>query len=390
MADRLEIAASNADGCGRIWIGNGLARDWGARVREAAPASSYLVVADERVTGLIPSLAAGAPGPVLAARAGEGDKNLARYAQLCEEALAHRPDRRTVVVAIGGGVVGDLAGFVAATLLRGLRCVQIPTTLLAQVDSAIGGKTGVNAGGGKNLVGAFHQPALTLIDPELLATLPKREWLTGYAEVLKYALLGRCGLPWDEADEAFFLDLENNPPTPVDAGSARWLEVVARCAQRKAEVVRIDEREKGLRALLNFGHTFGHVLEALAGYDGRVTHGEAVAMGMVLAAGFAAKRGACDPSLAERIRAHGRRVGLPMDWSELGRDPATGAPMDWSRRLAAPAAERTLTQDKKVDGGAVTLILPVAAGRCEVRKGFAAGEVADFIRGEEAKQSGKR
>ena len=353
-----------------ILVESGLLARWADEIRARAPASGYLVVIDERVAALRPEFAAAGLGPLIPVPAGESGKTLSSYAGLCERLLAFAPDRRTVLAAVGGGVTGDLAGFAAATLLRGLAWVQTPTTLLAQVDSSVGGKTGVNAGGGKNLVGAFHQPSLVLADPGALSTLPRREWLAGYAEVVKYALLG---------DAAFFEDLDADPPTR-ESDPARLACVVRRCCRIKAGIVASDERESGRRALLNYGHTFGHALEALAGYDGCVTHGEAVAVGMLLAADFAVARGLCPAGAPARMRGHWARAGLPGSIGELGCGGQGGRGPDWRALLSGPELEQALSRDKKAAAASLALILPSALGRCEIRRGFAPAEAADFMR----------
>lgn len=296
--------------------------------------------------------------------AGEEHKTLASVAELCERILALRPDRRSVVVAVGGGVVGDMGGFAASMLLRGLRFVQVPTTLLAQVDSSVGGKTGVNMAGGKNLIGAFHQPELVLVDPAFLKTLPEREYLSGLAETIKYGLIG---------DRAFFQSLTAEAERLARRDPELLAEVTAHCCRMKAEIVGADETEKGRRGLLNLGHTFGHALEALGGYDGSVNHGEAVAVGMALAASFAVERGMLSSSEAELARDGLRRLGLPTRIGELRL-------RDFPKRPEEEEQLRgVLLKDKKAAAAKLTLVLPAAVGDCRLVHGVSAGDVAAFM-----------
>jgi 3-dehydroquinate synthase len=274
--------------------------------------------------------------------AGEASKSFASFEKLCEALLAWGLERKTWLVALGGGVVGDLTGFAAAVLLRGLEFVQIPTSLLAQVDSSVGGKTGINTGVGKNLVGAFHQPRLVLADTGALASLPRRELLAGYAEVAKYGAIG---------DEPFFAWLEEHGSHVVEGDAAAQVRAVATSCRAKAEVVAADEREGGQRALLNLGHTFGHALEAETGYTGALLHGEAVAIGMVMAFDLSVRLGLCPAEDADRLRRHLAAVGLATDLSDLPQ-------VDWD-------AERLLghmRKDKKVKDGRLTFILARGLG----------------------------
>lgn len=273
---------------------------------------------------------------------GEGTKGWAHLAQTVEWLLERKVERKDLVVALGGGVIGDLAGFAAAVLRRGVRFVQVPTTLLAQVDSSVGGKTGINTAQGKNLVGAFHQPVLVLADTGLLATLPRRDFLSGYGEVVKYGLLG---------DAAFFDWLEANGPA-VLAQEPRALErIVRRSCEMKAEIVVRDETEEGDRALLNLGHTFAHALEAATGYGDRLLHGEAVAVGLGLAFDLSARLGLCSQEEPSRVRAHLRAMGMK---AVLGDVPGE-----------LPGAEGLLAlmaQDKKAVGGKLRFILARGIG----------------------------
>ncbi len=273
--------------------------------------------------------------------AGEKSKSFGVFERVCESMIAERIERGDVVVALGGGVVGDLAGFATAVVRRGLEVVQVPTTLLAQVDSSVGGKTGINSQHGKNLIGAFQQPILVLADTALLDTLPPREFRAGYAEVVKYGLIG---------DAAFFSWLEANAREVFAGGAAREHAIAVSCRAKAGTVAR-DERESGERALLNLGHTFGHALEAAAGFSDRLLHGEAVAVGMALAFAFSARRGLLPASEAQRVARHLAGVGLPTRMSDIAGE--------------LPGPDRLLelmAQDKKVKRGKLALILARGIG----------------------------
>ena len=286
---------------------------------------------------------------------GEGSKGWPALETLLDRLVAHGVERGDPIVAFGGGVIGDLAGFAAAILKRGCPYVQIPTTLLAQVDSSVGGKTGINSEAGKNMVGAFHQPSLVLIDPTCLDTLPPRELCAGYAEVVKYGLLG---------DADFFAWCEANGQKVLEGDAAAREHAIATCVAAKAAIVAEDEREtSGLRALLNLGHSFAHALEAETGFSDTLLHGEAVALGMALAFRFSAERGLCGEADADRVVAHLDAVGLPTRL-EIG----TGA------SLAAHMAK-----DKKAAGGRVPLILARGIGQAFVDDRVTPAEVADFL-----------
>lgn len=340
-----------------IRVGAGLIAAAGAELADLIDGRQVIVIADEGLAGDHLGALEGALRQSAARRldilttpAGEAGKTFERYQDLCERALALGIDRRTLLVAFGGGVVGDLAGFVAASLLRGLDFVQIPTTLLAQVDSSVGGKTGINTRYGKNLVGAFHQPRRVLIDTGVLDSLPRRELLAGYAEVAKYGAIG---------DREFFEWLERHGPAVIEGdAAARRRAIVASC-RAKAEVVAGDEREQagGRRALLNFGHTFAHALEAMAGYDGSLLHGEAVALGMVLAARLSVETGPCSGQDADRLARHLSAVGLATDLDAV--DPGRG----WT----ADALLAHMTKDKKARDGRIVFVLLDALGAARVR-----------------------
>jgi 3-dehydroquinate synthase len=255
---------------------------------------------------------------------------------VCEALIAARIERGDLVIALGGGVVGDLAGFAAATVRRGLDYIQVPTTLLAQVDSSVGGKTAIDSRHGKNLVGAFHQPVLVVADTAVLDTLPPREFRSGYAEVVKYGLLGDAG---------FFAWLDANVKDVFAGGAAREHAIATSC-RMKAAIVARDERETGDRALLNLGHTFGHAFEAAAGFSGRLLHGEAVALGMALAAEFSARLGVLAPDAVARMTRHLGDAGLPVRPADV-----EGGVPDADRLM------ELMSQDKKVKRGKLTFIL---------------------------------
>jgi 3-dehydroquinate synthase len=289
---------------------------------------------------------------------GEGAKSFAVFEQVCEALIKARVERGDLVVALGGGVVGDLAGFAAATVRRGLDYVQVPTTLLAQVDSSVGGKTAIDSRHGKNLIGAFHQPILVVADTALLDTLPPREFRAGYAEVAKYGLLG---------DAAFFARLEADWRGVFAGGPAREQAIATSC-RAKAAIVSRDERETGERALLNLGHTFGHALEAAAGFSDRLLHGEAISLGMVLAFQLSARRGLTGAETAARVAHHLAAVGLPTHLSEM---PGGPPPADQLMDLVA--------QDKKVRRGRLTFILARGIGQAFVAPDVEADEVKSFL-----------
>lgn len=294
--------------------------------------------------------------------AGEATKSWRYLAEVVDWLLAEEVERKDHVVALGGGVIGDLVGFAASMLKRGCRFIQMPTTLLAQVDSSVGGKTAINTPAGKNLVGAFHQPSLVLADPLALATLPRREVGAGYAEVVKYGLLG---------DAAFFAWCETNGAALMDGDLALREAAIAHSVRAKAGIVAQDEFETtGLRALLNLGHTFGHALEAETGFSDRLLHGEGVALGMVLAARYSARRGELAAADAERVAAHFAAVGMRSNLRELG--------------LAADG--RTLVghmlHDKKMDAGTLPFLLLRGIGEAYLAKDVALDDVAAFLDGE--------
>ena len=294
---------------------------------------------------------------------GEGSKTYATFETVCEAIVAARIERGDLVVALGGGVIGDLAGYASASVRRGLDFVQVPTSLLAQVDSSVGGKTGINSRQGKNLIGAFHQPVLVIADTALLDTLPQRDFRAGYAEMAKFGLLG---------DAAFFAWLETNWRDIFSGGQASGSSgrehAIAVCCRGKAGIVARDEREAGERALLNLGHTFGHAFEAGCGFSDRLLHGEAVALGTCLAFEFSARKGLIAANDAKRAAAHLAAVGLPTHIKDVrGGVPGIDALMD------------LIAQDKKVKRGRLTFILVRGIGQAFVANDVDAAEVRAFL-----------
>jgi 3-dehydroquinate synthase len=293
---------------------------------------------------------------------GESSKSFAAFEQVCEALVAARIERGDLVVAFGGGVVGDLAGFAAAVVRRGIDYVQVPTTLLAQVDSSVGGKTAIDSAHGKNLIGSFHQPILVVADTALLDTLPRREFRSGYAEVAKYGLIG---------DAPFFHWLEDHW-RDVFAGDSRIggarEYAIRKSVEAKAEIVARDERESGDRALLNLGHTFGHAFEAAAGFSDRLLHGEAISLGMHCAFAFSARLGLLRPAEADRVGRHLAATGLPTHLSQVpGGLPDADRLMD------------LIAQDKKVKRGKLNFILARAIGEAFIAPDIDAGEVRAFL-----------
>jgi 3-dehydroquinate synthase len=349
-----------------ILIGPGLITKAGGEISSRLKGRRAAIITDEHVAPLyldmiMDSLQTdGIEAVSLTLPAGEKTKSFEHYMAVCDLILEARIERNDAVIALGGGVIGDLAGFAAGTVRRGVRFVQIPTSLLAQVDSSVGGKTGINTRHGKNLVGVFHQPDLVLADSSVLDTLSKREFRAGYAEVVKYGLI-------DKPD--FFEWLEKNWQEVFAGGQAR-IEAIATSCQAKSDVVVEDEFENGRRALLNLGHTFGHALEAATEYDSkRLVHGEGVAIGMVLAHQFSSRLNLASPDDAKRVEAHLKAVGLPVSMHEI---PGT-----------LPAVETlmaAIAQDKKVKSGKLTFILTHGIGQSFVADNVAASEVETFLK----------
>lgn len=290
---------------------------------------------------------------------GEGTKSWHQLERLCDGLLNAGIERSDHIVALGGGVIGDLTGFAAAVIKRGCHFIQIPTSLLAQVDSSVGGKTAINCRAGKNLIGAFHQPVLVLIDPETLDTLPPREMRAGYAEVVKYGLIG---------DFAFFEWCEANAASLIAGDRTSQMKAIETSVRAKAAIVEADERETlDRRALLNLGHTFGHALEAETGFSDRLLHGEAVAAGMALAFRYSARLGYCTKQDAERVSAHLRAVGLPEGPAAAGVE-AKGSTLVGH-----------MLHDKKMTGGTLPFILARGIGQAYVDKSVSLADVAEFL-----------
>jgi 3-dehydroquinate synthase len=349
-----------------IVIEPGALRNAGALIARRLPKARVAIVTDATVAGFhLGSLQAafdeaGIGHETITLPAGEKTKSFAHLIDVVDAVLAARLERGDAIVALGGGVIGDLAGFAAGIVRRGMHFIQIPTSLLAQVDSSVGGKTGINSPHGKNLVGVFHQPSLVIADTAVLDTLSPREFRAGYAEVAKYGLI-------DKPD--FFAWLEKNWQRVFDGGPER-VEAIAVSCEAKAEVVVADERESGRRALLNLGHTFGHALEAATEYDGsRLVHGEGVAIGMVLAHEFSNRMNLASADDAARVAAHLSQVGLPTRLSDI---PG-----------GLPPAERLLDlmgQDKKVVRGRLTFILTRGIGQSFIADDVPPAEVHAFLK----------
>ncbi len=351
-----------------IRIGRGLIAKAGAHLAPLLGAhgiaAEVIVVTDRNVAehhlaALEESLrACGISQRTIILEPGERSKDFTHLARLMDDLIGGGLNRDAMVVALGGGVVGDLAGFAAAIALRGVDFVQIPTTLLSQVDSSVGGKTGINTAQGKNLVGAFYQPRMVLADVSALETLPRRELLAGYAEIVKYGLI---------RDAGFFGWLEEHGAALIEGDVAARMEAVARSCRAKAELVAADEFEHGERALLNLGHTFGHAMEAESGFSDRLLHGEAVAMGMVLAFELSARLGLCPEADAARLRAHLKAVGLPADAAKYG--------------FTADSLIAHMRHDKKMRGGQITFILAHGIGEAVIAPDVDLGEVERLLTG---------
>ena len=358
---RVELGLRGYD----IRIGAGLLERAGELVAPLLREQRVIVVSDVNVaraqwprvkSGLD---AAGIEAPLIELAPGEGAKEFAHLQSLIERILELRPERGSMLMALGGGVVGDIVGLAASLVLRGIDYIQAPTTLLAQVDSSVGGKTGINTRHGKNLVGAFHQPRLVIADLDALKTLPARELRAGYAEIVKYGLI-------DDAD--FFVWLEANGPRVLAGDAAARALAVAHSARAKARIVAADEREADQRALLNLGHTFGHALETATGFGEALLHGEAVAIGMALAFELSARLGLCAPTDAARVRRHLEAVGLPV-----------APPSGNAGRLDADSLIALMAQDKKARQGKITFILARGIGEAFIARDVDAGALRAFL-----------
>jgi 3-dehydroquinate synthase len=357
---RVELGARSYD----IAIGGDLLAQAGARIAKLRPKAKAAIVSDQHVAKLYLDGCeralqdAGIKPSRIVVPAGESSKSFSVYERVMSAVLDAHIERGDLLVALGGGVVGDLAGFVAATALRGVDLVQIPTSLLAQVDSAVGGKTGIDTSQGKNLVGAFHQPILVLADTGILDSLPPRQFRAGYAEIAKYGLIN---------DEAFFGWLEKSWQSVFKGGDDR-VHAVAMSCRAKAAIVGRDEREAGERALLNLGHTFAHALEAATGYSERLLHGEAVAIGIALAFRLSAKLGLCKQADYERASAHLTAAGLPTKLNQV-----KGGLPDSAALIGLMAS------DKKVEHGSLVFVLARGIGRAFVAKDVEIGAVRGLL-----------
>jgi 3-dehydroquinate synthase len=369
LAEPIVVPVALAERAYDIVIGRGQLASLGSRIKALRAGAKCAIVTDATVAkhhlaateAVLKS--AGIASSAIVVPPGEGSKSYASFETVCEAIVAARIERGDLVVALGGGVIGDLAGFAAASVRRGLDFVEVPTTLLAQVDSSVGGKTGINSRQGKNLIGAFHQPILVIADTALLDSLPAREFRAGYAEMAKYGLLG---------DAAFFTWLEANWQDVFSGGQSSGSfareQAIAVCCRGKAGIVARDERDTAERALLNLGHTFGHALEAGAGFSQRLLHGEAVALGTALAFEFSARRGLISAADAARASAHLAAVGLPTQIQQVpGGVPGVDALMD------------LIAQDKKVKHGKLTFILVRGIGQAFVENDVDAIEVRAFL-----------
>jgi 3-dehydroquinate synthase len=342
---RVELGTRSYD----IKIGGGLVARAGELIAPMLKQKRTMIVTDTQVARwyldeLQHSLrAAGIASDAAVLPPGEGTKSFDQLESLCAELLDRKVERSTTLIAFGGGVIGDLTGFAASILLRGIDFIQIPTTLLAQVDSSVGGKTGINAAQGKNLIGSFHQPRLVLADIEVLDTLPRRELLAGYAEVVKYGLIN---------NPAFFTWCEGHGAGVVSGEASARRHAIAQSCRAKAAIVGADERESGARALLNLGHTFGHALEAECGYSDDLLHGEAVAIGMVMAYDLSAQLGLCPLEDAARVQRHLASLGLPTSPTWID-----------GRSWSSSRLIEHMSQDKKVKDGRIGFVLTRGIGQ---------------------------
>ncbi len=349
-----------------ILMGTGLLEKAGEQIKSLRPAAKCSIVTDENVAShhlnaLEASLdQAGIVHKSIILPAGEATKSFDKLSYLVNELLSHEIERNDLVIAFGGGVIGDLAGFAASILRRGVDFVQIPTSLLAQVDSSVGGKTGINSPHGKNLVGAFHQPLLVLCDIDVLKTLEPRQFRAGYAEVVKYGLI---------RDAIFFKWLQENRDRVFALEHDALIKTLHTSCAMKADVVSQDEKEHGLRALLNLGHTFGHGFEALTGYGERLLHGEAIAIGMVLAFEFSERAGLCKTGLAELVRSHFKEAGLPTSMKDI----------DGFGDVSVEDLIKTMRQDKKVERGVLTFILCRDIGDAFVSRDMSEDNLREFL-----------
>jgi len=351
-----------------IHIGEGILKDAGTIIAPLLARPKTVIVSDENVAKLHLSTlqqsldASAIEHTSIILPPGEATKSYEKFSFLCDALLEEDVERNDIIIAFGGGVIGDLAGFAASVLRRGVNFIQIPTSLLAQVDSSVGGKTGINSRHGKNLVGAFHQPLAVIADIALLDTLPARHLASGYAEVAKYGLLG---------DIEFFKWLEDNASSLFAGDGQVRIKAISKSCEAKADIVARDEKENGVRALLNLGHTFGHALEGATGYGERLLHGEGVAIGTVLAFRFSQKLGLVTPDAAKRVEAHFSAIGLPTSLADISGDlPDAQTLVNYMR------------QDKKASGGKLVFVLANHIGDTFVAKDVAESDILNFMREE--------
>jgi 3-dehydroquinate synthase len=365
MSAARKVRVELADRAYDIVIGPGL--DLGGLARPLLPRPWTVIVTDRNIAPLhLAALqsrlaAAGIKSDAILLEPGEETKSFAVLETLIERLVEMKVERGDAIIALGGGVIGDLVGFAAAILRRGSRFIQIPTTLLAQVDSSVGGKTAINSRHGKNLIGAFHQPVLVAADLDLLGTLPRRQLLAGYAEVAKYGLLGDAG---------FFAWLEQHAARLLDGDLDLMAEAVARSCAHKARIVAADERETGERALLNLGHTFGHALEAATGFSDRLLHGESIAIGMVMAFDLSVRLGLCPAADLARVRNHLAAVALPVDTASI-RNPVLSPDELWHH----------MQQDKKASQGRLTFVLTRGIGQAFLSRDVEQADVIAVLAG---------
>lgn len=347
-----------------ILIGDGLLPEMGTILKDKVAFQAFFIITDSNVASLhLPTLEASLkkaslPFYTCVVEAGEQSKRFSTVETLLNEILDQRPERKVAIIALGGGVVGDLTGFVASILLRGVPFIQIPTTLLSQVDSSVGGKTGINTGHGKNLVGTFYQPELVVIDTDVLNTLPQREFLAGYAEVVKYGAI---------AKGEFFDWLDEHKQALRDRQPEALRYAIKHSCVCKAEIVAKDERESNVRALLNLGHTFGHAYEAVSGYSNVLLHGEGVSIGMAHAFTLSVRLGYCEEALATRFIRHMQDIGLPTSLKDIQ--------WEWD----VDAIMTSMAQDKKVDQGKLVFILVKKIGEGFIAKDVAMEAARDVI-----------
>lgn len=363
---KVNLAASETDLSYDIHVGQGLQAQAGKLILPLLTRPRVAIVSDEHVAtyhldSLQASLeASGISYSVKILPAGEATKSFNQLEELCNWLIFEKIDRDDMIIALGGGVIGDLTGFAASILRRGVGFIQIPTTLLAQVDSAVGGKTAVNAKSGKNLIGSFHQPRLVIADIDTLKTLSAREMRAGYAEIVKYGALG---------DAAFFDWLDENVDALMAGNADTLIQAITKSCAAKAEIVHQDERENGVRALLNLGHTFGHAYETLTNYSNTLLHGEGVGLGMVMAFQLSANLGYCSQTDADRIKTHLSKAGL-----KTSPDQIDGAPFNVDALMSAMA------QDKKVSAGVMTFILARKIGDAFITNDVSENDVRSVLR----------